>query len=148
MTISALPAPGMVIRYSYLWAGEHASGRDEGVKDRPAIVLAIANHAQDGETEVMAVAVTHSAPRNPEDGLVFPDDEKRRLGLDDVPSWIITTEANAFLWPGPDIRPLPGPPPARFVYGQISDRLLTRVARSYLANRQRGIARLVERTSS
>jgi hypothetical protein len=34
------PRPGLVIRYSYLWAREAEEGRDEGVKDRPcAIVL-------------------------------------------------------------------------------------------------------------
>jgi hypothetical protein len=33
---------------------------------------------------------------------------KRHLGLDDEPSWIITTEVNRFVWPGPDIRVVEG----------------------------------------
>jgi len=33
------PRPGLVIRYSYLWAREHDQGREEGVKDRPCAVL-------------------------------------------------------------------------------------------------------------
>ena len=35
------PVPGLVIRYSYLWANEHERGQEEGVKDPPcAIILA------------------------------------------------------------------------------------------------------------
>jgi len=142
----AVPSPGSVIRYGYLWAGESASGREEG-KDRPALVLGLVVHSEAGETEILVVPVTHSAPQSPDDGVLFPLEEKRRLGLDDLPSWIITTEGNAFIWPGPDIRPIEGPLPGRLVYGRISDNLLRRVARSYLANRQRGIGRLVGRTS-
>ncbi len=53
------PEPGLVIRYSYLWAREHDEGREEGVKDRPcAIVLATTD--QEGETQVVVVPVTHS----------------------------------------------------------------------------------------
>jgi hypothetical protein len=33
----------------------------------------------------------------------IPRAVKRRLGLDASPSWIVTSEFNAFLWPGPDI---------------------------------------------
>ncbi len=29
-------------------------------------------------------------------------------GLDDERSWIITTEINRFIWPGPDLRSVPG----------------------------------------
>jgi hypothetical protein len=29
---------------------------------------------------------------------------KARLGLDGQRSWVVLTEANRFLWPGPDIR--------------------------------------------
>ena len=34
-----------------------------------------------------------------------PDTVKRRLELDDERSWIVLTEANRFIWPGPDLRP-------------------------------------------
>jgi hypothetical protein len=33
------PKPGLVIHYSYLWAHEHARGHEEGVKDRPAVIV-------------------------------------------------------------------------------------------------------------
>jgi hypothetical protein len=145
MSGGTAPPAGSVIRYAYLWADEHARGAEEGRKDRPALVLALAVHHQDGETEMLVLAVTHAAPRTPDDAVTFPTVEKQRLGLDASPSWIVTTEGNAFVWPGPDIRPLPGPPPGRLVYGRISDQLLQQVARSYLANREKGIARVVTR---
>ncbi len=76
----------------------------------------------------------------------FPRDAKRRIGLDDAPAWIVTTEANAFIWPGPDVRPVLGRVPTTVVYGRIPDALLQRVARSYLLNRQKQRSRLVSRT--
>jgi len=96
------PPPGSVIRYAYLWADEFASGREEGRKDRPSLVLALAVQVQEGVTEVLVVAITHSAPWAPEDAVAIPDEEKQRLGLDDLPSWIVTAEGNAFIlaWPG------------------------------------------------
>jgi hypothetical protein len=30
----------------------------------------------------------------------------RHLGLDEERSWIVTTELNVFVWPGPDLRPI------------------------------------------
>jgi hypothetical protein len=42
----------------------------------------------------------------------IPLQTKARLGLDAEASWIITTEVNLFIWPGPDIRPVPGGGPA------------------------------------
>ena len=97
MSGNSAPSPGSVIRYAYLWADESASGREEGRKDRPALVLALAVRSDEDETELLVVAVTLMAPRAAEDGIVLP--EKRQLGLDDLPSWIVTTEGNAFIWP-------------------------------------------------
>lgn len=147
MSGKTAPLPGSVIRYAYLWADESTAGREEGRKDRPALVLALSVRSDDGETEVLVVAVTHTAPRSLDNGVELPRTEKTELGLDDQPSWIVTTEANTFIWPGPDIRPIPGAPAGQLIYGRVSDKLLSRVARSYLANRQRGTRRLVERTS-
>jgi hypothetical protein len=146
MSGSQPPAAGSVIRYTYLWADEDAACRDEGRKDRPALVLVLAVRAQGSDTRVLVVAVTHTPPREPGDAVPFPPAERRRIGLDELPAWIVTTEANAFTWPGPDIRPVPGRPPGTFTYGRISPALLTQVARSYLTNRNRQRGRLVVRT--
>jgi hypothetical protein len=89
----------------------------------------------------------HTAPAEPANAVRFPAEEKRRLGLDDIPAWIITTEGNAFIWPGPDIRPIPDRAAGTMTYGEVSRSLLQQVARSYLANRERQRSRLVARTT-
>ncbi|HEY1836164.1 MAG TPA: hypothetical protein VGG36_00780 [Rhizomicrobium sp.] len=71
---------------------------------------------------------------------------KRQLGLDAARSWIVTTEANAFRWPGPDIRAIPGQEIATSIYGRISPALLQRVAQSYVDNMRAGRARVVPRS--
>ena len=143
----APPEHGSVIRYAYLWADEHSHGREEARKDRPAVVLALSVRTSDGQTEVLVLAVTHTPPANPSDAVALPPAVKRRLKLDDEASWIVTTEANAFIWPGPDIRPITTRKPSSVVYGNIPADLLQVVARSFLANRKRQQAQIVARTS-
>lgn len=140
------PERGSIIRYAYLWADEHRRGREEARKDRPALVLALAVRRDDGQTELLVLAITHSPPADPSEAVALPVAIKRRLRLDDDASWIVTTEANAFVWPGPDIRPIPGRNPLRVVYGKIPESLLQAVARSFLANRKRQRAEFVART--
>jgi hypothetical protein len=142
----ALPERGSVIRYSYLWADETARGHEEGQKDRPALVLALSVKTGDRLAQVLALAITHTPPAQPSDAVPFPQPVKLAIGLDDAPSWIVTTEANAFIWPGPDVRPVPGRTPVTMIYGRVPTGLLTQVARSYLANRERQRSRLVPRT--
>jgi hypothetical protein len=101
------PVAGLVIRYSFLWRDEAASGQEEGRKDRPcAVLLAVAT--TDGDTIVTVLPITHLSPRDPALAVELPLATKRRLGLDDQRSWIVLTDANRFAWPGPDLRPLPG----------------------------------------
>jgi hypothetical protein len=94
------PRPGLVIRYSYLWEREAREGREEGAKDRPcAIVLVV---LREGEHPIVRVLpVTHSPPADPADALEIPQATKRRLGLDAERSWVVLTEANDLIWPGP-----------------------------------------------
>ncbi|GAA4186813.1 plasmid maintenance toxin (PemK-like) [Shinella granuli] len=115
------PKVGWVFRYSYLWHWQLLEGREEGDKDRPALVLAIVAHLEDGRPAVRVLPITHSPPSDAEDAIEIPPATKRRLGLDDERSWIVLTESNRFVWPGPDMRPVDsdtgyfGPlPPALF----------------------------------
>jgi hypothetical protein len=111
-----VPQPGLVIRYAYLWEAEARAGREEGVRDRPcAIVLAI---LREGEHPIVRVLpITHSAPINPDDAVEIPRATKERLGLDSDRSWVVLTEANDFIWPGPDLRPIPGADLSTVAYG-------------------------------
>ena len=99
-----VPAPGLVVRYSYLWASEHARGQEEGGKDRPcAVVLATTDEA--GDQVVTVLPISHAPPSDPLLAVEIPAAVKRRLKLDEDRSWVVLTEANRFRWPGPDLRP-------------------------------------------
>ncbi|HEX3952358.1 MAG TPA: hypothetical protein VHW90_02215, partial [Stellaceae bacterium] len=123
-----------------------ARGREEGVKDRPSLVLALSVKDNGRTIETMVVAMTHTPLARATDGVAVPTDVKRRLGLDDEQTWVVTTEANVFVWPGPDLRPIPGRRPVTAMYGRVPESFLSKVAQSYLANRTRQRRRLVTRT--
>ena len=127
------PVPGLVIRYGYLWHDEARRGREEGSKDRPCAVVLALRREESGTTVVVA-PITHSPPREDRAGVELPAATKRRLGLDEAASWIITDDVNAFLWPGPDLRPIPGEAPARFAYGLLPAALTERMLTSVRAN--------------
>jgi hypothetical protein len=100
----------------------------------------------DGETtRVYVVAITHSAPLNKTDAVELPSAVKRSLGLDTDPAWIVTTETNAFIWPGPDVRPIPDGPLGAMVYGKVPNALLQRVIASYVENHDNNRAAIVVR---
>ena len=137
----ALPEPecGLVISYSYLWKHESGSGRTEGLKDRPcAIVLAI--DSKDKQAKTVTVApITHTPPSDPLLAIEIPAKVKQHLGLDDKRSWIVLDEFNEFVWPGFDLRPVPGKP-ARYDYGFLPPALFAIVLARILELRQSGIA--------
>lgn len=110
------PQPGLVIRYSYLWESEARQGREEGVKDRPCAIILIAV-AENGEDRVLVLPITHTAPADPTTAVEIPAATKARLGLDAGRSWIVLTELNEFIWPGPDLRPVAGQGLGSIAYG-------------------------------
>ncbi len=126
------PVPGLVIRYSYLWASENIRGQEEGVKNRPcAIVLVTAEAA--GETVVTVLPITHSPPAEPRLGIKIPHATKRRLGLDDARSWVMLTEANRFVWPGPDLAPSTPGDSASVAYGSLPYGLFETIRTAFIA---------------
>jgi len=112
------PHPGLVICYSYLWSQEHARGRDEGVKDRPCAVV-VARRVAEEKTIVTVVPVTHAPPSDARAAIELPPRLKTHLGLDDRRSWIVLSEYNEFLWPGPDLRPVSSTSGGAFAYGVL-----------------------------
>jgi hypothetical protein len=140
-----LPVPGLVIRYSYLWASEQARGQEEGLKDRPcAVVLVSAGKA--AEQIVVVLPITHTPPANPLLAVEIPIATKRRLGLDDERSWVALTEANRFIWPGPDLRPaLPGNA-ASIAYGPLPYGLFETIRSKFIAALKARSSQTVPRT--
>jgi hypothetical protein len=112
------PRPGLVIRYAYLWRNEAERGREEGSKDRPCVVV-LSVRDREGDRVVTVAPITHSPPRPDSGAVAIPPATKQRLGLDDLPAWIVTDDLNEFVWPGPDIRPIPRKPPGTYAYGLI-----------------------------
>jgi hypothetical protein len=48
------PEPGLVISYAYLWHGEHQAGREEGIKDRPSVIV-LAVEREVGDATIVTV---------------------------------------------------------------------------------------------
>ncbi len=112
------PEPGLVIRYAYLWHAEHHQDREEGGKDRPCAVILTARD-EAGEIVVSVLPITHTPPRQAADAVEIPLAVKRRLGLDEARSWVVTSEMNRFIWPGPDLRPVPASDAGRYDHGLL-----------------------------
>lgn len=138
------PRPGMVLSYVYLWAREHAEGAEDGRKHRPCAIVA-ARQVIAGREIITVVPVTHTPPADPADAVEIPAALKAHLGLDVARSWVVVTEANDFLWPGPDLRPVPGPKPPRYDYGMLPPRFFAhirdRILQAHLRKRVENVRR-------
>ena len=139
------PVPGQVIRYSYLWRSEYLRGQEEGIKDRHCVIVLLLTDA-DGEQVAIVLPVTHTPPSNPALAVEIPHATKQRLGLDDERSWVILTEANRFVWPGPDLCMARRGDPASVLYGELPGKLLLRIRDRFIAAIEAGSSLLVSRT--
>ena len=124
-----LPKPGMVIRYDYLWADDATAGKDAG-KDRPTCLVA-ASDATANPRFVVLLPITHTPPTGATVGVEIPQDVKKKIGMDDAPSWIIVSEHNVDLWPNGGLSPVPGRGGA-FHYGFISPGLFAKVKEEFI----------------
>jgi hypothetical protein len=99
-------------------------------------VVVIARIQQQGATALLVAAITHSPPERAADAIEIPAKVKKQLGLDRERSWIVLTELNRFIWPGPDVRPAPsGDSP---FYDALPDWLFARVKDGILGQTRRG----------
>lgn len=88
------------MKHWYLWHGDKIAK-----KARPCVVVLGFQRSDEhpGRFVTDVVPVTHS----PSDGAVeIPLAVKKRMGLDDDHSWIVTTEVNRFIWPGESVTPV------------------------------------------
>ena len=135
----------MVIRYSYLWYDEHTKGREEGVKDRPCAIV-VAAEPVGGRRTVIVVPVTHTPPPDQDFSIEIPAAVKRRLGLDSERSWVVVSEANRFVWPGPDLRPVRRGEAGSVVFGHLPLRLYDEIRAKFVGALRKGAAHAVSRT--
>ncbi|HEY0182817.1 MAG TPA: hypothetical protein VGC09_08420 [Rhodopila sp.] len=142
----AFPEPqlGLVLSYAYLWHREHQAGREEGVKDRPCVIVLALEKPGDGTTLVRVVPVTHSTPTNPAAALELPPAVKTHLRLDDGRSWIVLDEVNEFIWPGFDLRSVPhtrDPYAYGFLPPRLFDKLMVQLRELWKTGQGRAIPR-------
>ena len=78
------------------------------------------------------------------DAIEIPLKVKKRLGLDSARSWIVLTELNRFIWPGPDIRLAPGHDSP--LYDAIPDWLFFDVREGIVRHRDEGRLTITKRT--
>jgi hypothetical protein len=135
------PFPGLVICYSYLWRREFLQGKEEGVKDRPCAIV-LASKAEGTDIIVTVAAITHSPPTDPSMAVEIPLKVKDYLKLDSERSWIVCTEVNRFVWPGPDLRRIPALD-ISYSYGVLPPRLFDQVKKTLLMS----LAKIVSRTN-
>ncbi len=76
---------------------------------------------------VTVVPITHTSRSEPALAIEIPAALKAHLGLDELRSWVVVSETNDFLWPGPDLRPVPNSAPPRFAYGMLPPRFFATV---------------------
>lgn len=120
------PEPGLVIGYSYLWRSEKEHGHENGFKDRPCAIIFTVEDS-DGNTYVTAVPITHTEPANPGEAVEIPQPTKQRLKLDDERSWVVVSEVNQFIWPGPDLRAVSRQQPDQYAYGMLPPKLFRQI---------------------
>ncbi|MEF0940739.1 hypothetical protein [Rhizobium sp. BR 362] len=103
------PAPGLVIRYAFLWSSEHEQAIYEAAKDRPCAIVLAAKIKDSFLVQTVVVPITHSKPADgdPTASLEIPREICKKLGLDGERHWVRLTELNRFVWPGYDLRERP-----------------------------------------
>jgi len=130
------PQAGLVISYAYLWHHEDSGGATEGRKNRPCAIV-LAQTSEDGERIVTVLPITHSLPADMNEAVEIPQATKKRLGLDAERSWIICSEVNKFIWPGPDLRPISARQKDKFAYGFLPPKLF-KIIKAKIAYLARG----------
>ena len=138
------PEPGLVIGYSYLWRAEQQRDSEEGRKTRPCSVVFVTAD-QGGRTVVLVLPITHRPPARKSEAVEIPARTKARLGLDGERSWIVVTEANEFVWPGPDLRPV-RPGASGFALGYLPPDLYRKVRDGFVKEWRRTGLHPVRRT--
>jgi hypothetical protein len=106
------PERGDVIEFSFLWSHERDAGLLDSPKTRRCVIVAVL----EGGARVIVAPITSQEPEHQN----WIQLSGRAFGLTRK-SWIITSELNVSIWPGPDLRPAAAPSGAWWRYGRLSD---------------------------
>ena len=124
------------------WDCRCAPEEEDRVKRVPAILLATSAGKW---IEVLALPITHTPPSNPKEAFELPPATKVRLGLDGERSWVVLTEVNWFVWPGPDLRRV-SPQRDTCLYGFLPENIFGAIRHEFLKLRGERRVRIVPRT--
>ena len=120
----ALPYPGAVVNYGYLWHEQARRGRVVPSKDRPCLVVAVLPPSalvrpNELVRSVYVMPITTRPPTDPDYALVLSGKIVRRCGLDaSRRSTLVCDEVNRFEWRGPDVV---GTPDGRSHFGEVGE---------------------------
>lgn len=132
-TGSNAPGRGAVINYVFLFEAEKTAGRDEGVKERPVVILAA------DEKGYIVVPVTTRGEIDPSSVLPIPADVGKAMGLPQPEnSSVVVTEANSFDWMGHDVRPRAN---GSFLYGIVPPGFFGKIIQEVLTRRTKPLDR-------
>jgi hypothetical protein len=109
-------------------------------------VVVVAHSLQNDRLQLLVAPITHSPPQHIDQAIEIPLTVKRNLGLDSERSWIVTSELNRFIWPGPDIRLVKGNTGLSPLYGAIPEKLFTEVKEQFLAKAKLGKIGIIKRS--
>jgi hypothetical protein len=143
MAKAETPKVGQIVRHHFLWPDEKATGRTEGAKARPCIIIAVEPRLGDGPPRVTVLPVTSQAPRSDVTAIAVPDALKARIELDPGrPAWVVIDQANVFTWPGFDLVPSSN---GSFVGGAVTSGFFQQITAAVIAIHTRGRLRRTDR---
>jgi hypothetical protein len=130
------PAPGQVIRYSYLWSTDDEKGLEEG-SPRPCLILAV--DQRNSPPFVIVLPISRSpVDRTSESAIALSQRCRDLLGLDAADSWLIFSEYNVFEWSSLDARPISGRHPSTCLYGIIPAEYFDRAKAEFVKRARAG----------
>ncbi|WP_448192254.1 growth inhibitor PemK [Azospirillum sp. sgz301742] len=133
-----------MIRYAFLWSHEARQGASEGRKDRPAAIVVATRKGADGEIRVIVAPITHEPPNESDASIEIPASDAAALGLDGERHWIRLDELNRFVWPGFDLRPIPGTS-GGYDYGMMPESLYKRMKAGILERQRARSPKVLDR---
>ena len=143
-TLWTIPQPTDVLSYVYLWARDADAGRDEGSKERPVVVV-LATQPVGTRARVTVAPVTTKTPLPSDAAIEMPAPVRRQLGWAMIGAGSSRRRRTAFLWPGPDLRPLRREGDGSPYYGKVPGDLLRRVREAYVRIGRRSCGYAAER---